>query len=222
MASMNSPGPYPAVAVQRGMSPQVFQQLYDKDPNLAELYQRAFRPGKDVVTVLTVSEVERLAKAGVQIKFEDIADRVGADPNVVGSNTYQRANHLVHLFRERLMNRERVKQAGRNDYDYGGQTMVHMPDCWAAAYKDKVFLFVAPGNSEPLILEDDAQMYPSDALLAKYDLLLETLKATGDQRGMDGSGGTPTQSAPQTSPPVGSLGVTGRNKIAPLPYNHNG
>lgn len=187
-----------------GLNPYIYQQLYDKDPALAQTYGRAFRPVNKSTAVLSVSDIERLAKAGVQIKFEDIADHVAPDPHIVGSDTFTRKNHLVHLFRERLMNRERVKQSDANDLNLHGPTMmIYMPDLWASAYKDKVYVFVATGNSEPLILEDNVNLYPSDALLAKYDLLNETLKATGDQH------------PPQD---MGAAQATVRQQ----PYRHNG
>jgi hypothetical protein len=41
----------------------------------------------------------------------------------------------------------------------------------AVAHGEKVYVFVAPEDNPPLILEDDLHLYPSDALMAKLHLL---------------------------------------------------
>jgi hypothetical protein len=41
----------------------------------------------------------------------------------------------------------------------------------AVAHGEKVYVFVAPNNQPPLILEDDLHLYPSDALMAKLHLM---------------------------------------------------
>ena len=107
--------------------------------------------------LLTVSDVERLAKAGVTVAFEDIATQLGPDlPR----------DHLDPLARavmDRWMRNPRNRERCENKF-----TRIHMS---AVGWGDMVYVFVATGRNEPVVLTDDMHMFPSDALMAKLHLL---------------------------------------------------
>ena len=106
--------------------------------------------------MLSVSDVERLAKAGVAITFSDVQYQIQRDPEEV-----VRVASLADSFWERW------RRANPPDYrTFGGPTF----GIYASEYGDKVYVYVHPTDSEPFILEDDKHLYPSDALMAKLHL----------------------------------------------------
>jgi hypothetical protein len=118
------------------------------------------------IYTLTVRDVERLAKAGVVINFADIKDQVMPDTDHPPPEAMSVPQSLDDAFWQRW-HRAHIK-------DF--HSLYERPyDIHAHAYGDKVYVFVAPRDREPLIIEDVAQLYPSDALMAKI-ALLETTK----------------------------------------------
>lgn len=112
---------------------------------------------------LTVSDVERLAKAGVSIKFEDIRHQIKPD-DLSPTPTYDdRPRSLEEAFWDRW----KRARAANNIY-----TSMMMPYAVnASQHGDKVYVFVSPADQPPFIIEDVAVLYPSDALMAKMALL---------------------------------------------------
>lgn len=165
------------VSMANILDPKVLQSLMDRNPDLAGQYVSSYRNSHNYITPperrFTVADIEALAKAGVQIKWEDVQEQVYSRDDRK-DETYTRSNHLAWLFLQRLHNRMHVNTARAPNTD--PRYPLAPTELWAAAYGDKVFVFLATGYHEPCILEDAANMFPSDALLAKFDLLLETQK----------------------------------------------
>ncbi len=108
---------------------------------------------------LTVSDVERLAKAGVIIKFEDIAAQVMRDAPPPDETFKSRYLPMVDAFWERW------RWANNTDLFRDGETF-HL---YAFEQGDKVIAIVSDGISH-VIIEDEKCLYPSDALMAKLHL----------------------------------------------------
>ena len=112
---------------------------------------------------LTVSEIERLAKAGVTMTFSEIAAQVVPD--------YMTPPNELHV--DPMTLEESFWQRWRR---------AHLPDPLTfrgdiAPYKihchergDTVFIMVCPEKEDPFIVFDEAILYPSDALMAKLAL----------------------------------------------------
>jgi hypothetical protein len=119
---------------------------------------------------LTVSDVERLAKAGVKIEFNDVRDQVTQDPNppirVMMPEPSERPTTLDEAFWQRW-HRAHISNA----YSYALPFQIH-----ATEFKDKVYVFVAPTTAEPFVLTDEAPLYPSDKLMAELALWESTNK----------------------------------------------
>lgn len=115
--------------------------------------------------ILSVSDVERLAKAGVAIKFEDIRHQVTADVMMAPAMNYdERPRSLEDSFWDRWK-RAHTRQMREHIgviTPYG----IH-----ATEYDGKIYVTVSPQDQAPFILEDEAVLYPSDALMAKLALL---------------------------------------------------
>lgn len=112
---------------------------------------------------LTVSDFERLAKAGVKIEFEQIANQIVQDRMPPPPQTCHRT--LNESFWDRY------RRAHCHHYEGSMQPY----DIHASAHGDKVYVFVMPSNTDaPFVLEDDAPLYPSDALMAKLVLWEKT------------------------------------------------
>lgn len=108
------------------------------------------------ITPLSVTDIERLAKAGVKVEWKDIAAQVQPDFK-------QAPLTLVEAFWQRW------KRANPgNNLEYYGR--VQPWQIFATTYGEKVFVYVAPIDAEPFILEDEKVLYPSDALIAKLHL----------------------------------------------------
>lgn len=151
--------------------------------------------------VLTVSDIERLAKAGVTISLSDLQrHEVVSDPvEPVDMMQEQKPTPLVDMIYARMNMAARARRGNQDVYG-GFSEAARYPEMYATPYGDKVFVLVATGYSEPIIIQDDAQMFPSDALLAKLALLKDTEKMNGarnEQEGVRGTAGV--ASAPQTT-----------------------
>jgi len=134
------------------------------------MYPMSSNEQTSVRHMLSVSDVERLAKAGVQIKLEDVINQLIPDPVVMPP-----AHTLADLIYSRM------KQSMQAKYPDNDVFAWHRPELHATIFKDKAYVFVTTGKSEPLVIEDDAHIFPSDALMAKLHLLQET------ERGLRGN-----------------------------------
>ena len=120
--------------------------------------------------VLSVSDVERLAKAGVKMEWSEIKNQVRPDlkPSPAEASMFDCSKLLRPLV-------ARLKQA----YDNASRNSIAVPFedslgpdfLSAAAHGDKVYVFVASRHGPPIILEDESHLYPSDALMAKLHLM---------------------------------------------------
>ncbi len=144
-----------------------------RDPNTGEMIYLPENTGAPRQTVpcavLSVSDVERLAKAGVAMKWEEIRHQVRPDlvPDKTGMfDCSQLLRPLVARLRLAHLNRARDNIAHAFSAD---GTMPYFLS--AVSHGDKVYVFVAPNDKPPVILEDDANLYPSDALMAKLFLM---------------------------------------------------
>lgn len=120
---------------------------------------------------LSVTDVERLAKAGIAITWNDISHSVLPDYMMQPPPTptsYEQA--LTDPIRERWR-RANQHKAGR--FDVNPTASVHLS---AVEYGEDIYVFVATGRGEPQILTDKSCLYPSDALMAQIHLLVEAQK----------------------------------------------
>lgn len=110
--------------------------------------------------MLSVSDIERMAKAGVVIAYKDIAGHVVPDQQP------ERPRTLEDAFWERWR-RANIPTA-------------HIYGMWPPyristhPHGDKVTVFVQPHDKAPFTLEDESCLYPSDALMAKLALWEKT------------------------------------------------
>lgn len=112
--------------------------------------------------LLSVSDVERLAKAGVAIKFEEIRHQIQPDALTPPPMAYDAPRTLEEALWDRW------KRAHRpSDHSFGAMIPYKIN---ASEHGGKVYVFVSPGDCPPFILEDEALLYPSDALMAKLAL----------------------------------------------------
>lgn len=119
---------------------------------------------------LTVSDVERLAKAGVKIEFKEIAQQVIPDPLKEYSPQQRRLESSPMLMQpliDRLTRAGVIRDPALSDegLSFDGRRYEQLA---ATQNGDKVYVFYARHEFEPIMLEDDATMFPSDALIAKF------------------------------------------------------
>lgn len=114
-----------------------------------------------VATPITVSDIERLAKAGVKIDWADIRSQVTPDPETPPVTPVA----LEDAARERFIR----TPAGQHLYD----ETFHRPEFKAVREGDKVYLFVHFLGKAPQVFMDDWGTYPSDALMAQIYLYME-------------------------------------------------
>jgi len=127
---------------------------------------------------VSVSDVERLAKAGVAVKWEDIASQVVRDENFPKKPEPAHYDLKAPLI-ERLLMEHRVRGAqqhgiGNVDNPFIGTLGPASYHLWQATTYEgssKVYVFAVFQNHPPLILEDESALYPSDALVTKIRLL---------------------------------------------------
>lgn len=138
---------------------------------------------------LTVGDVERLAKAGVSLRWEQFEHCLIRDedeprappihqsnamglPNAMGLRQYRdRICPLLDAFEDRWM---RNTQARRTSAFTDG--FIAMPfDIRAIEVGDKVVCLIG-GGDDHFVLEDASNLFPSDGLMAAIHLWLETKK----------------------------------------------
>lgn len=122
---------------------------------------------------LSTAQAEALAKAGIKVELAGPVE-VYAEPLPTG---YQAGSpeHLTHMIRERYRMAARAKSTGHHfvyDTDY-----VYDPVQTAVRYGDKVYVFAGGSAIEPQIIVDELCIFPSDALLAKLNIMVEYAKA---------------------------------------------
>ena len=116
-------------------------------------------------TALAISDIERLAKAGVAMTFKDIADQIMPDP----PQPTTRLSLPSDPDAEAIYNRWYMNPENANRRQMSFQESFRVS---TARHGGIVHVFVAAINKAPVIIEDDVSMFPSDALLAKIHLLL--------------------------------------------------
>lgn len=150
---MSNLGNYPPIVTNHSLGAQQGLQGAIGHPHVPPNYPPPWP--SPVKAMLTVSDVARLAQAGVKVNFSDISDMVRPDDT-------KSLTPLVDAFWQRW---HRANP---------GSPMSLPPERpWAIAaapYNDVVYVFVAPFNGVPFILEDEKTLYPSDALIAKLHL----------------------------------------------------
>jgi hypothetical protein len=132
--------------------------------------QHAFARQLAPTTVeLSVSEMIELAKAGVAVELAGKVqvDRTYRSPTPLPT---ARDRDISEGIRERYLQSQRSKKV--DDFIYGSSP-IQVPDLCAFQHGDKVYVFAYSGNSPPEVIEDDAAIYPSDALLARIHLMMQ-------------------------------------------------
>ena len=114
------------------------------------------------MSLLSVSDIERLVRAGVTTTFQDIAmvvvpDAPSPSPAPLSYDPYRSA--LVEAFWQRW---DRAHSIDRDR-----ALMVQPYEIHAQSYAETVYVMVCPRSAPPFIIEDHAGLYPSDALMAK-------------------------------------------------------
>lgn len=117
------------------------------------------------MVMLTVSDVERLAKAGVKIEFEQIKSQVRPDPPSEDRDKWMRLP-LVEAFWERW---RRANPPNHQTFNEVGPWGIY-----ASVFDDTVYVFVSPTDGPPFIIEDQKHLYPSDSLMAALHLREKT------------------------------------------------
>lgn len=119
---------------------------------------------------LSVSEMIELAKAGVAIELAGKVqiDRRVRPPPFPGNH----GRDISQGIRERYVQSQQAKLS-EHDRIYGLRASDAVPELCAFEHGDKVYVFAYSGNSPPEVIEDDAAIYPSDALLARIHLLVQ-------------------------------------------------
>lgn len=114
---------------------------------------------------LSVGDIERLAKAGVTVKFEDIAGQVRRDSEFPQQRD-DRFDPYTGEVKLEAMFWARYRRA-YNPHD-GSLPAVQLK---CIDYNDTVHVMVCTPKQAPLIIEDPKPLYPSDALMAKVALM---------------------------------------------------
>lgn len=119
---------------------------------------------------LSVSDVERLAKAGVHVDFKDIAEQVTPDAMSMQPTPPEAAHWPTNLTDSFWQRWRRARPVSREHFGMEASFGVY-----ASEYGDKVYVFVQPLACPPFIIEDTKGLYPSDALMAAL-MLHESIK----------------------------------------------
>jgi hypothetical protein len=131
--------------------------------------------------VLTVSDIERLAKAGVKIEFENVKDQVRPDPTKKAT-MFGQVDEFGYM-RDFLRRWDRAQPADPHVYGVAARAadMVHNFDHVSIFRKESTFhVFVVLSGGQIGHLTDPAEVFPSEALIAKVFLLQKEGKADGD------------------------------------------
>lgn len=121
---------------------------------------------------LSVDDIERLAKAGIVIKFEDITDHIQRDDYFQTAAVIPNPappNNPAAAIRERWELSKRLTTPNPEFAPYPIFPL-HVD---AIACGDKVYVFIGSNMVTPMILEDDAPLFPSDGLMARINLVIE-------------------------------------------------
>lgn len=132
---------------------------------------------------ITVSDVERLAKAGVHVEMKDIVDHVTRDPPVepTPQSKYQAwyMNHYSHYLDLLLARLESSTMAGNELGTFKRRFLLSV-----TRSGDEIYIFAqyVGGTTDgihsdltpPIVLTDPASLFPSDSLLTRLHLLEKT------------------------------------------------
>lgn len=136
---------------------------------MALLHPHPIMTGNYEPTVsLTVGEVTELAKAGVKV---ELAGKVEIKSPIMPTGRML-SRDISEGIRERYVQSQQAKLS-EHDRIYGLRASDAIPELCAFQHGDKVYVFAYSGNSPPEVIEDDAAIYPSDALLARIHLLVQ-------------------------------------------------
>lgn len=119
--------------------------------------------------ILSVTDVVRLATAGVKMEWEAVRDQVRPDPVPDKTGMFDCSAVLRPLVSRLTQNFDL-----QNDMLTGPLQVPFFLS--AVVHGDKVYVFVASTDQPPIILEDDRHLYPSDALMAKLHLMNQFYK----------------------------------------------
>lgn len=115
---------------------------------------------------LRVSDVVKLASAGVVIEFKDIAAQVQSD-----GPDYPPVQTTAPAMADAIWDRwHRTKRAGHEQFGFRDEGTMRPWQLFATQHGDTVHVFVAPRGAEPFVLTDAAAIFPSDALMASLAL----------------------------------------------------
>lgn len=118
--------------------------------------------------MLTVSDIERLAKAGVEVKLTDVINNLMPDNMSVG--IVPTPPRLEDEWPTDLTKSFWQRWRRANPREFGdGQLPPYR--VYPHEFKDIVYVMIAPQEQAPFIVEDVALLYPSDALMAKLAFL---------------------------------------------------
>lgn len=111
---------------------------------------------------LTVSDIERLVKAGVTVTFADIAAQVTPD--------YMPAPENIPVpdpktLEDAFWQRWKRAHTRVDPMTFEGMMRPYKIHCHERG--SKVFVMVCSDKEDPFLIEDEAALYPSDALMAK-------------------------------------------------------
>lgn len=131
-------------------------------------------PSQSRQIALSVSDVERLAKAGVAVALDgNIVPMPDPVPQHADGNGYRGGintpESLVQPLIERL---ERAKAVGAGMGWRDPPVLADTHIFRAVVHDDKVYVFCYNGRTEPVILTDESNLYPSDKLVAAVHLFL--------------------------------------------------
>lgn len=115
---------------------------------------------------LSISDVERLAKAGVAIQFSEIANRIVSDPPPSPpANLFPAEDNWTEVLLERYRRNLRARSKSYESVMYPFRF-------FATEHGDKVHVYVAPTDGrDPVVLVDDKAIFPSDALMSSIYLM---------------------------------------------------
>lgn len=118
--------------------------------------------------ILSVSDLVRLATAGVKVDLSDhnlVVNRDEDLPHVMAQNVFPAS--LVDAFWDRW------HRAHVNTNNFPAGRLIPYA-IYAHEFAETVYVMVCPVKQPPFIIEDHARLYPSDALMAKLALYEST------------------------------------------------
>jgi hypothetical protein len=124
------------------------------------------------MAILTVRDVEAMAKAGVTINFADVRDHLAQSEPYSQDREMavlrSKPQTLTDAFWERWERTERVKYAHS---EMGGPFAVARRwEIHAHKAGEIIHVVVCPHDEAPIIIEDSISLYPSDALMTALTL----------------------------------------------------